>query len=365
MGMNPARFAPALRSVDANCNRAREALRVMEDAARFELDHQPLAGQIKDARHELSAIAQAIPGGALAMLAARDTPADVGATNKTSAELIRSTTRDVATAAAKRLTEALRTLEELLKLMPQAQGPTLASRVERLRYRAYELEKRLILALGTGRGVQWKLCVLITERLCARPWQDVALRAIAGGADCLQLREKTLGDTDLLNRARELVTIARATQRPEGTARPSVIVNDRPDIALLAGADGVHLGQGDLTVEAVRHLAGESLLVGVSTHDLGEAQRAAHDGADYTGVGAMFATGTKPRDTSGPAYLRDYLNTPGLARIPHLAIGGITPENVGEVARVGGLGVAVSSVVCASSDPAEVCRALLRGLRSH
>ena len=139
----------------------------------------------------------------------------------------------------------------------------------------------------------------------------------------------------------------------------SVIINDRTDIALLAGASGVHLGQEDASVASVRELAGERLLVGVSTHDFAEARKALHDGADYVGVGAMFRTATKDRDTSGPEYLAAFLELTREQRpLPHLAIGGIAPENVGDLVAVGCRGVAVSSVVCGSDDPAGVCRRL-------
>lgn len=345
--------------LDANLNRAREALRVLEDIARFELDHRPLCEGLKHARHELAEISRPLPGGALALAAARDTPGDVGTTNKTTSELTRTSLHDLALASAKRLTEALRAIEEALKLVAPSSGTDApAARAERLRYQAYELEKRLVLALGTVKARQWRLCVLITQRLCLLPWEEVASRAIQGGADCLQLREKDLPARELLARAKSLVQIARAAQ----PASAAVVINDRPDIALLAGAQGVHLGQDDLPVEAVRRLAGDALLVGVSTHDLTEAHRAAQDGADYTGVGAMFTTATKHRETSGPDYLRAYMAEPALARVPHLAIGGITPSNLSELVNAGCRGVAVSAAVCAASDPAEVCRQIVRGL---
>jgi thiamine-phosphate pyrophosphorylase len=158
----------------------------------------------------------------------------------------------------------------------------------------------------------------------------------------------------LAERVRAVIGIAR----PAGAA---VIVNDRADIALACGADGVHVGQGDLAVADVRRIAGTSLLVGVSTHSLAEARAALAAGADVCGVGAMFPTGLKPSIVpGGPAYLREYLSACG--RVPHLAIGGITPANVGELSAAGCQGVAVSSVVCAARDPASVVRALVAGL---
>ena len=141
------------------------------------------------------------------------------------------------------------------------------------------------------------------------------------------------------------------------------IVNDSIALAKRLGADGVHLGQEDASVASVRELAGDRLLVGVSTHDLAEARRALHEGADYVGVGAMFPTATKVRGTSGPEYLGAFLETTRETRpLPHLAIGGITPGNVSDLVAVGCRGVAVSGVVCASDDPAGVCRKLLESM---
>ena len=344
-----------LRIIDANANRAAEGLRVMEDVARFGLDHAELAALCKGARHDLRSALEGVPGGRLGMLASRDTPGDVGTSIKAEGtETVRESLNAVAAAAAGRVMEGLRAIEEAAKVV--APGG-LAGSVEKVRYRVYEIDKRLGLALGTGRAKQWRLCVLITESLCRRPWLEVARGAIEGGVDCLQLREKGLADGELLKRARALVELTRG--------RAEVIVNDRADIALAAGADGVHLGQEDAPVSVVRALGGDRLLVGVSTHDLGEARRALHDGADYAGVGAMFPTTTKVRETSGVAYLREFLGMTRETRaLPHLAIGGVTPENVGPLVEAGCRGVAVSGVVCGSEDPAAVCRALLSKLRA-
>src|SRR5262249_3445094 len=133
-----------------------------------------------------------------------------------------------------------------------------------------------------------------------------------------------------------------------------VIVNDRVDLALLSGADGVHLGQSDLPVAEARRLAGARLLIGVSTANLDEARSAARQGADYCGVGPMFPTTTKDKPRiSGPPYLREYLAAPVSARVPHLAIGGIAPGNVSDLVSAGCRGIAVSGSVCGATDPAE------------
>jgi len=339
-----------IRIVDANANRAREALRVLEDTARFALEHEALCAELKGIRHDLRRALESIGLDRETLLASRDTPGDVGTGVSTPAEMKRAGVRDVATAAASRLTESLRAIEECAKSLGFDTPDEGVRLIESLRYRAYDAERRLTLAFGSGKARQWTLCVLVSEAQCTHhAWEDVARAAADAGADCLQLREKHLTDAELLRRATRLVEIARA----RGV---SALVNDRVDVARLAGADGVHLGQDDLPPSEVRRLAGSGLLIGLSTMTVDEAKRAVHEGADYCGIGPMFETTTKhkPRIV-GPGAIASYLADPLLAAHPHLAIGGITPENVGELIGVGVRGIAVSSCVCGARDPGGVC----------
>jgi thiamine-phosphate pyrophosphorylase len=337
------------RIIDANANRAREALRVMEDVARFGLDDAPLTEAIKQLRHDLrQALEQPSLDRAL-LLDARDVEHDEGRSIKTKAELSRAGLRDIAAAACARLTEALRSIEEAAKSTGADSSP-----IEAIRYSAYSLEKALLLALPTGACPQWRLCVLVTESLCrGRPWLGVARAALEGGADCLQLREKELSDSELLDRACRLVALGREFGR-------DVVINDRPDIAILAEARGVHVGQDDLPGAEVRRVTGFRLLIGVSTSNLTQARAAARSGADYCGIGPMFATTTKHKpDLAGPQYVREYLADPLTSQRPHLAIGGITPQNAGSLRDAGCRGIAVSSAVCGADDPAATCQSLL------
>lgn len=342
------------RIIDANANRAREALRVLEDTARFSLDDARISGALKSLRHDLAAALEALPRDALALAASRDAPGDVGAEITTAREGRRDGPREICLAACKRLQEALRSIEEHAKSLHAADWTAF----ERLRFRAYDAERTLLLRLASGRARQWRCCVLLTESLCARPWLDVARAALDAGADCLQLREKSLDAAELLRRAEALVALVRSS----GDA--AVIVNDRPDIALLSGADGVHLGQRDLPILAARRLAGARLLVGVSCAAPDQAAAARDQGADYVGLGAMFPTTTKAKDAiAGPALLRDALAlSPAIP--PHLAIGGVNPDNARDLARAGARGVAVSSCVCAAKNPDDIVRRILEALTS-
>lgn len=337
---------PAIpRMIDANLNRAREALRVMEDAARFGLDDAALASALKTLRHELAEAGAELPTGWLE--ASRDAEGDVGRELTAPGERVRSGLDGVAAAAGGRLTEALRVIEEAAKTLPGG----LAERIESIRYRAYDLDRHLRSRLGPA-AAQWRVCVVLTEAACRRPWADVAAAAVEGGADCIQVREPALGGAALLRCVREVLQIAR----PAGVR---VVVNDRADVAVAAGADGVHVGQSDLAVADVRRIAGRTLLVGASTHDLAEAAAAASAGADYCGVGSMFPTSTKKgAAVAGPSYLAAFLQR--FPRMPHLAIGGITPANVGTLVEAGARGVAVCAAVCGAADPG----AAVAGLRS-
>ena len=251
-----------LRIFDANCNRAREAARVLEDYARFVLNHADLAARLKSLRHDFAAATESLQRSAIA---ARDTAGDVGTTITTETEQQRESTAAVITAAAKRLGEALRTLEEYSKII----DPVAAAALQAIRYRGYDIERDILLTLSPGRERMRDvvLCVLITEALCRRPWLETASLAIDGGADCLQLREKTLDGATLLARATALAKLCRGRQIIS-------IINDRPDVALLAGADGVHVGQGDLPARQVRQIVGLDYIIGVSTHAVAQARQA-------------------------------------------------------------------------------------------
>lgn len=375
---------PAWRILDANANRAREGLRVLEDIARFVLEHAGLAERCKQARHAITGamedLGRACGGGDGTMaLAWRDSACDVGVGIKVSGELARANIGSVVEANAGRAAEALRVLGEVAKTMhagatgakagdaPVHGDTNLVAKscatFERVRYEVYELHRAVGLALGSG-GIfsgtsedQPRVCVLLTQRLCTHHgWDRVAAISLEAGADMIQLREKDVADRELLDRAKRLVAMCR-----EHNAR--CVINDRPDIALLAGAWGVHVGQTDLSVADIRRMAGRGLRIGVSTENLEQARDAAEHGADLCGVGPMFPTTTKEKPRlAGPAYLAAYLAEPATARLPHLAIGGITPANVIELARAGCRGVAVSSVVCSSPAPDEAVGALRRVL---
>jgi len=336
----------AYRIIDANFNRAREALRVVEEYCRFGLNSGALSERAKKLRHQLCAAVGRLDSGKL--LAARDTVGDVGVGQKVEGQHQRTTLKDCFTAAAKRLTEALRAMAEVI----QTQDKTVAETVERLRYESYTLEKDIVLfSEPVERFNRVRLYVIVTSNLPAEVLA-LASQCATGGADCIQLRAKDIPDDRLFAMAVEFVEICREM----GTLS---IINDRADIAAAAGADGVHLGQNDLPVEQVRRIQLSPLIVGKSTHSLKELESSLPGQPSYVSLGPAFATPTKPQiEVAGADYIRQ-----GLARlegsgISHVAIGGITTENVEQVIRAGARRVAVCATVTRAADPADACRRL-------
>jgi thiamine-phosphate pyrophosphorylase len=340
--------AALARLLDATANRAREGLRVAEDYCRFVLDDGLLCGELKALRHDLTAALSSLPSGAL--LQSRDTPGDVGTDLSTAAEGERASPAAVVQANLKRLQEALRSLEEYGKL----HGPDFGRSLEALRYRSYTLEKAILASAPARERLRdARLYLLVTGSQCLGPLERTIIEAIAGGVDVVQLREKSLNDRDLLDRARQV----RRWTREAGVL---FIVNDRPDIARLAEADGVHLGQDDLPVREARRLLGPDALIGVSTHDLAQLRQAVLDGASYVGVGPTFPSGTKDfAELAGLDYVRTALEA---TSVPAFVIGGINAANIGEVVTAGGRRVAVSQAIVRAESPRAAAAELRRRL---
>ena len=173
--------------------------------------------------------------------------------------------------------------------------------------------------------------------------------ALDGGVTCLQLREKEASAGEILALARTLLPLCRARRVP-------LLINDRVDIALAAGADGVHLGQEDLPLPEARALLGPDRILGATAHTVAEALRAQAEGADYLGVGAMFPTGTKTNTIPTSA---DTLKAICAAvSIPVVAIGGVTAQNLPTLAGTGIAGAAVVSAIFSQSDLTAAARTL-------
>jgi len=337
-----------MRVIDAAANRAREGLRVVEDYVRFVLDDRFLTGLLKSLRHDLTALVSRFSPGE--RIAARETQADVGTEIATPAERRREDTASVLTANFTRLQESLRSLEEFAKILDTDASAAL----EQLRYRSYTVHRAVeSTRMGVERLRHARLYVLIDGRATPAEFCQLARSLVSSGVHVIQLRDKQLGDRRLLERARALREITS-----EG--RVIFIVNDRPDLAVLARADGVHVGQEELTVKDARSIVGPEAIVGVSTHSIEQARQAVLDGASYIGVGPTFPSGTKHFDQfPGIELLRAVAAE---TRLPAFAIGGIGLENLSSVLESGLRRVAVGAAIAGVADHAAAVRAFLAAL---
>ncbi len=190
----------------------------------------------------------------------------------------------------------------------------------------------------------FRLCLLLSRDLCVLPVVDVLHQAIAGGVDMVQLREKEMTPREFCEYAAPLVEICKRNNI-------KVVINDSVECAMALDADGVHLGQDDMPVMLARKLVGRDKLIGLSTHSAEQAEDAACSGVDYIGFGPIFPTPTKGYVKGlGPEQL--VLVRAG-CELPVLAIGGIDADNVCLVPRFAG--IAVSSAICASVEPKNIC----------
>jgi thiamine-phosphate pyrophosphorylase len=336
---DPVRAVDVGRILDASANRAREGLRVVEDYVRFVLDDPGLTRRLKEVRHRLAEALRGFDDDLL--IGSRETREDVGTHIMTHSEQVRENPRAVLTANFKRTAEALRTLEEYGKLV----DVWLAGRFEILRYDVYTLEKLTLSAVHSYRALgEARLMVLVGGLPTLGDLTWVVGEALAGGADVIQLREKNLPDRELLSRAREVRILT-------AHAKTRFILNDRPDLARLAGADGVHVGQEDLTVRDARRIVGPNLVIGVSTHDRRQLDAAVVSGAGYLGVGPVFPSATKEFSEPELAGLAFVQAAAEATNLPWFAIGGITEKNVQRVLDAGATRIAVSAAVVHAPSP--------------
>lgn len=341
---------PLLRILDAAANRAGEGLRVIEDYVRFTLDDRHLTEKVKQLRHALAAAIQQIP--AIERHRARETRADVGTTISTASETSRASLWEVAAASFKRTEQSLRSLEEYGKL---AQSAT-AAQFESLRYQLYTLERAIdITRASTEKLADARLYVLVDGGKSPEALAELVSPLIAAGVDVIQLRDKKLADRQLLERARLIRSLTQ-------NSATWFVVNDRPDLARLSDADGVHVGQEELSVKDARAIVGPERLVGVSTHSIEQARTAVLEGADYIGVGPTFPSTTKSFTTY--AGLELVRQVAAEIRLPAFAIGGITLDNVAQVRAAGLQRVAIGAAITAASEPATAARALQQALEA-
>jgi thiamine-phosphate pyrophosphorylase len=195
------------------------------------------------------------------------------------------------------------------------------------------------------------LCLVTDSRLSlGRPLEEVVRAAVQGGVTLVQLREKDCATRDFIALARRL----RKMLAPLGVP---LIINDRLDVALAVGADGVHIGQSDVPYDDARRLLGSDAIIGLSIETPAQADEAEHLDADYLGVSPVFATPTKT-DTGAAWGIEGVKTLRMRSRHRLVAIGGINDTNAAAVMAAGADGIAVVSAICSAADPAQAARQL-------
>jgi thiamine-phosphate pyrophosphorylase len=337
------------RIIDANLNRATEALRTLEEISRFYLDNKALSEQLKLIRHNLADI---IDTNYPELLNSRNTENDVGIDISNPTE--KKNVLDVFKANIKRLQQALRVLAEF----GQAEGLDI-SRFESARYDSYTLEKNMFKELSKKLKtlkLHDKKLYLVTDRSkfnSQDEFLDKIALALKGGVQIVQLREKNAT-------AREFIDLGRKVKELCALYDALFIINDRVDIANIVGADGVHLGQDDIDINSARHIIGKDAIIGISTHSSEQAKKAVESGADYIGVGPVFETPTKPgRQAVGLEYVKWASQN---VYIPWYAIGGINLDNVNEVINAGASRIAVVRAIINADNPESAANEFLKDL---
>jgi thiamine-phosphate pyrophosphorylase len=342
----------ALRMLDANLNRANEAVRTLEDVARFR-DLATAQRNYKTIRHTLQAIVKNWPNDEI--LAARNAASDVGSDQKTDSELVRSGgLYDVAIAAANRLQQSLRCLEEVAKYL----FPDSAQAIEKLRYASYDLNAASFLSLR--RDVEFlrqsNLYLLVDCQLPLPVFSERVADVSRAGVDLIQVRDK---HKDAL----ELLAYVEAACNAVDSQHTRIIVNDRADIARISNSFGLHVGQTDLSVGQSRMLLRPESVVGLSTHDVEQVRAAIEFGADYVGCGPTFPSSTKSFERfSGVAFLEQARPLLEESNLPGFAIGGIDETNILEVVKVGFQRVAVSKAIWNAESPGDSAKRLKAAL---
>lgn len=324
-----------LRMIDANLNRCREGIRVVEDCLRFELD-SPYFKECREIRHRLKGLEKKLPN--RERLSHRDSYEDTGKAVH-SGEIERSDLWAIITANIKRAQESLRSLEEGLKLI----SSEASAMAKNIRYLVYELEKNLFLA--QNKKLDLSLYLVTDSRHNKKPLEWVVEKAIEGGVSIVQLREKHLFDKEIFEIGKKVQAVCQKNRVP-------FLIDDRADICLALNADGIHIGQNDLSVAHVRKILGPSKIIGLSTHSPEQAEKALQQDVDYIAFGPLVKTPTKDYNPVGFEHISKIKAMAKKAGKPVVFIGGITCDSLDKISVYQPEAVAVVREIMCADNPA-------------
>ncbi len=330
--------------LDANLDRAREGLRVIEDWCRYGLSRKDLVITLKDWRQQLGQ--QHLER----YKKARCTESDQGIGLTHPAQKSRDSPEKVIAANCSRVQEALRVLEEFAR----SSNPDLAKTASSIRYELYDFESNILYATKATRLHErlekCNLCLVTSPHNALR---IVVKKALEAGIGMIQYRSKNITDSNKISEASELALLCKEYES-------LFIINDRLDIALAVNADGVHLGQEDLPIKIARNILGPGKIIGQSTHSIKEIKEAQYEGCDYLGVGPVYPTRTKPE--LNPAGTNIVSLASQIVRLPWFAIGGISSSNLDAVLYSGAKKIAVSGAIMQAKDPSLATSSLMERL---
>jgi len=345
MSVAPNKKLSVAQLIDANLDRAREGLRVVEDWCRYGIENKDIVIQLKDFRQQLGRHHQ------YRYKQARSITSDQGIGLQHPEQKTRVKPEQVVAANCARIQESLRVLEEFSRI----DNPQLANDASNIRYKIYDLEVCIIKAtIGFQRRKRLnsaRICLITSSENENIPKINAALKA---GVKMIQYRSKDSTDLENFRKASEISTLCKRNEA-------LFIINDRIDIAIAVEADGVHLGQEDLPLKIARQMIGFNHLIGISTHSTKEIKNAQLSDADYLGVGPIYKTSSKPNlDPLGITYVEEAAKN---ATLPWFAIGGINSSNLKEILDAGAKKIAVVGAIMNSTSPKHASEKLLEMMK--
>ena len=336
-------------AIDANINRSLEGLRVCEDVFRFVISNERIALQFKSVRHDIVRAISVFSE--VNLLHGRDVNADSLKFSDLKSEQERESIRDILKRNIHRAIEGMRSVEEFYKLSNQG---AVSCPFQKIRFLLYSLEKEALSFMNRESRVKIfrdsLYAILDSSFVRDNDYTGIAERLINGGASIVQLRMKHAASGEVLSVAKEVSYLCRE----KGVL---FIVNDSPEIAVLSGADGVHLGQEDMPIEDARRILQFHMIVGISTHSFTQAKQACEFFPDYIAIGPVYDTESKDGKLQKGIGLEVVRNSVAAVNMPVIAIGGITPKKSVELRKAGCGCSAVLSFLYTDDRIEENCRA--------